>query len=84
MEYAQRKFLWNTELQTAVFIYGVLTSVFCGLMLISTLSTNLFMDMRYSGSYYYYETNPLYWCMVVGSTAHLISCILLAIGADKV
>lgn len=89
MKYILRKCFCNIELQNAAMIWGVLASVCSGLLLITALSTNVFMDRIYVygdhnyGSYYY-ATTRLYWILVVGSTLHLITSIFLAIGAEKV
>ncbi|XP_037040007.1 uncharacterized protein LOC119077004 [Bradysia coprophila] len=93
MKYILRKFWCNSNLQTAVFIYGVLTSVFSGILLITTLSTDMFKECRYSyketynNVRLYYdctaETTPVYWVMVDLSIVHMITSIFLTIGVEK-
>ncbi|KAG4066662.1 hypothetical protein HA402_007298 [Bradysia odoriphaga] len=97
MKYILRKFWCNSNLQTAVFIYGVLASVFSGILLITTLSTDIFKQCRYiykenyndrhNNVHLYYdctaETTPLYWVMVNLSIVHIIASIFLTIGVEK-
>ncbi|XP_037033852.1 uncharacterized protein LOC119072682 [Bradysia coprophila] len=72
------KFCFCCKLQKGVFIWGILSIVFCFIVLIANVTSDVFVK-RVSAA----NASYLYWAIVASSIIYLIASVLLCIGVFK-